>query len=115
MSSRIELLRQSLAILAAPAPEQLKYLESLGIPGVIDELAEDYHDMALAARPLYAQGEITGEARDCILSLDDLMDKMSGGPEKAEFWSETALASAKEWQDIRGNAKRCLELLNSVK
>ena len=104
----VEKLREALARVAGQPEEQVEYLRRLGSPESADELALELDDIAEAA--LSREGPLTPEQRSRIRELDQKLDGMSG-VEKADLWTETALRSTKEWEEVRQCAKVALDEL----
>jgi hypothetical protein len=95
----LEDLRFRLANLAAEAPEQIRYLKSLG-PASIDELALEFEEaLHLTWIPLES-GAVTREQLAGARTVDDLLKSFSGQA-NAEKWTEEGLASAEEWKKVR--------------
>lgn len=102
--------RESVTRLGAPAWRQVAYLRRLGVHPSVDELALDFHELALLAASCAARGELTGAEAELVARLDAKLDAMSG-TDRAELWTPDALASAPEWDDVRELACECLKAL----
>ncbi|GAA4529340.1 hypothetical protein [Amycolatopsis samaneae] len=101
---------RSIAVLALPADGQIRWLNSLGLPGgaaIADELAQEFGDGCLLLAQFVEHGWISERLAKKLRGLDTLLGVMSG-PEKAEIWEVSALESAAEWIEVR---KRALEIL----
>jgi hypothetical protein len=109
MSTRNKALMDALAILAADAGEQLAFLAKQDVPVGVDEIALDYDAIAVAAKDMLLNREITEAQCDCVASLNDRLKEMSGTT-NASLWTAEALYSSGEWQKIRKQAKKCLQL-----
>lgn len=108
-SEVLDELKASLSNLAAEAPEQIRYLRSLGRVSV-DELALELDDvLRLAWIPLEADA-VTEEQLAGARLVDHMLDGFSG-QENAEKWTEEALVSAEEWRMVRLAAKEALKTL----
>jgi len=110
-SRRVVMLKDALSVLAADASVQLEYLRKLGVPSAIDELALEYDATAAAAESMLDAGEIDEQQALCVRNLNDLLGRMSGET-NACLWTVSALVSAKEWQEVRARAAKCLRLWN---
>jgi hypothetical protein len=108
----------ALAKLASDPDAQVCFLEGLGLPGYekpsgrdlrnIDELALDFNDAIISADTLRNCGEFTERELECLLSLDSLIDNMSGETH-AQLWTVEALYASPEWQVVRRTAQTCLD------
>ena len=97
----IDRLIRTLQALAAPAgipPE--------GSPDDVDELAREFADALLLASDC-PQLRFTGDQRDRLFALDDLLERMSGG-ENAGLWTPEARRRAPEWEEVRVRARAAL-------
>jgi hypothetical protein len=110
MNGRVKILSDALTALSWDADAQLKYLADEGVPECVDELALDYNGIAAAANDMLAVGEISEGHRDCLNSLDELLQQFSG-ENNAQLWTPQALQSAEEWKQVRAMARNCLALL----
>lgn len=106
----LQQLRDSLAVLAAAAQEQLAHLERLELPGLVDEIALEYDDVAAAADYMCELGELTPEQRVCVKELNQFMNTFSG-QDHAHLWTPEALYSAPQWEQVRRMATECLAQL----
>ena len=86
--------------LSLPAHEQLAVLSELGCPGVIDELALQFHDQAVIADQLLEQGEIEPKQLSIVKEIDTKLTNMSG-QHNATVWTEDALKHSPFWLEIR--------------
>jgi hypothetical protein len=103
-------LRDCLSRLAAPADQQTKYLQEIGVYPSADELALELHELVLLADSKLQEGEIAKSERDEIAGLDSKLAAISG-PENASLWTAEALSSVPEWKEVRNLAKECLRLI----
>jgi hypothetical protein len=110
MSPRIKMLIDMLTPLSLGPEAQLQYLHGQGIPECIDDLAEDYNAIAVAADSMLRLGELTQEQHDRVRELDDFLGSFSGQA-NAQLWTPEALRSAPEWEQVRKMASHCLALL----
>ncbi len=98
-----------LANLAAEAPDQIRYLRSLGQVSV-DELALEFDEaLRLAWIPLNA-GTVTEEQLAGARLVDDMLDSFSGQA-NPEIWTEDGLDTGEEWKKLRLAAKEALRTL----
>jgi len=94
----------SLDRLAAPATEQVRYLTSLGVSGLADELALEFDDLY---RPIVADLEqLSLEAAALCRELDRLLSSDRLG------WTFADLEST-EWELIRATAAAASTWLHS--
>jgi hypothetical protein len=116
MASRFQQLRQAVANLAAPAEEQVRYLDHLfaSITGGgsaeaygNDELVEEFDDIFLAANDMIEYGELTEAEKEAVGSLEATLTRWCGQRD-AEFWLRDALFSDPRWTDIRACAAQAL-------
>ena len=98
-----EPLSEAIRCLALPAEEQLTFLSRLGCPGVIDELALQFHDQAVIADQLLEAGEITPGQLAVVKDVDEMLTGMSG-QRNAALWTEDALKRSALWEDVRRRA-----------
>lgn len=119
MPTRYQQLRQTVANLAAPAAEQVRYLDEIftALTGGgsaagygNDELALELEDIFLAANYMIEKGELTQSEKEAIQPLDDLLAQWSG-QENADFWRREALFHDPRWAEVRTCAARALERL----
>lgn len=98
-------LRKALQQAVLPAEEQIAKLK--GFP-VADEIADDLGnqiDWVLQC----PDAPLSEELRVSLSELDALLDQMSG-PHNAHLWTDEALRSRPEWDEVRRRARRALEL-----
>ena len=98
------LLPEAVRVLALPAVDQLAVLSDLGCPGVIDELALQFHARAVLADQFQEAGEITPEQLAVVRGLDEALTGMSGR-HTAALWTEDALHESALWERVRYRAK----------
>lgn len=103
------LLHEALQHLAAPAEEQLAWIEREKV--TIDELALDYDNAAMAAWQLVESGEITRPQLDAITALLD--DTVELSNDEAN-WTHSALTASAKWEKIRRSAAAILINLTPV-
>jgi hypothetical protein len=116
MPTRYEQLRQAIAVLGAPAPEQASYLDELMAPVTgggsaaaygNDELALGLDDIFHASKDMIWHGELTDAEAALIRPLDDLLTQLSG-KHNADFWRREALDADARWDDVRALARSAL-------
>jgi hypothetical protein len=119
MTSRYQQLRQIVARLAAPAEEQVRYLDRISesMPRVgspqdqpNDELALELEDIFLAANDMIAHAELTESEKDAVRQLGALLRTWSGAG-NGGFWRCRALFEDPRWEEVRACAARSLALL----
>jgi hypothetical protein len=107
--SRQELLgqlRESVALLAAPASEQERWLAEHRVP--VDELALQLDDEVPGwFSPLTEAGLLSPATQTALRALNDFFLSFSG-PQNAALWTEEALYEAQEWQHARELAQQAL-------
>jgi hypothetical protein len=103
-----EALFEAIRCLALPPDEQLAFLSRLGCPGVIDELALQFHDHAVVADQLLEAGDITPGQLAVVNDVDGLLTGMSG-QHNAALWTEQALKQSALWEDVRRRAAAFFE------
>ena len=116
MPTRYQQLRQAVAVLAAPAGEQARYLDegfasltgggSAAVYGN-DELALELEDILVAANDMIDHGELAEEEKAAIRPLGALLSQWSG-EENADFWTREALFDDARWTEVRACAARAL-------
>jgi len=104
----VDSMRADLKMLAAPADQQIEYLNRrLGPGDCADELALEFHDdfqFLMDRAKLLPQMQI-----QALQTVDALLDKMSG-QKLAQLWTFDALRSATEWEQVRISAAIALNL-----
>jgi hypothetical protein len=100
----IERLVHALQALAAPAEEQLARCPAFVVKA--DELALDYADALLLITDC-PQVSLTPEQQAALEAVDHLLDRMTGEKNEA-LWTEAALHTAPEWQEVRCLAREGL-------
>ena len=123
MPSRFQQLREAVANLAAPAGEQVRYLDHsfklLTGGGSAegygnDELALELDDIFQAANDMIEHGELTEAEKGAIGPLDELLTRWCG-PDNADFWQREALFRDARWADVRACAAQALARLPDEK
>src|ERR1041385_2221062 len=94
MLSQLKSLTDSLLVLAASADAQLAYLAKLGRPGLIDELALEFDDIAASANFLFDAGVLNKEQCECVRNLNAFLRKF-GGDANSVLWTSEALRDRK--------------------
>ena len=119
MPTRYQQLRQAVATLAAPAEEQVRYLNKIFTSVTSggsaagygnDELALELDDFLLAADDMVEHGELTQGEKQAVQQIDLLLTRWSS-EENADFWRRDALFHDPRWVEIRSCAARILARL----
>lgn len=103
--NNIRQLRRSVQQLALPAEQQLSRLQGFE---VAFEVADDFGNWcgwALADNTIV----LTNEQRNRLEALNVRLNKMSG-EHNVELWTDDALLSHSEWETVRIDARKVLEL-----
>ena len=117
--TRYQQLRQAVINLAAPAEEQVRYLDDsfAAITGRgsaagygNDELALELGDIFLAADDMIEHGELSHAEKEAVRPLDALLAGWSGR-ENADFWRREALFEDVRWAEVRACAAQALSRL----
>lgn len=103
-------LRRALELLAAPAPEQRRWLEVLSAGLLADELALKFEDLVGIVPALVDSGEVAPAAEPFLSQLDAQLALMSG---LEEVWDVSALGTSAEWRRVRDLATCALAALNA--
>lgn len=119
MPTRYEQLRRAVRYLAAPATEQMAYLDRLLSPVAgggsaaaygNDELALSLDDLFFASDDMISHGELTEVEAAAIRPLDGLLTELSG-EQNAPFWRREALVDDERWKEVRSLAGKALAQL----
>ena len=100
-------LLKAIGRLALPASAQRAQLRERNLRPSIDELALELHDMAILVPQFVAEGWLTPNDAAFITQLDQFLDAMSG-PDQQRLWTEEALNTASEWEEVRRRAREVL-------
>ena len=98
-------LRKALQQATLPADRQIARLEGFDVSF---EIADDFGNWcrwALDSKDV----ELTNEQRSQLNALDARLNEMSG-EHNAELWTDDALRSRPEWEEVRRDARKILEL-----
>ena len=121
--TRYQMLREAVAILAAPSKEQVDYLDRIFIKCTgggsaaaygNDELALGLDDTFIATDHMMGFGEISANEVSAIKPLNDHF-LAYWQPEDATFWNREALFDDPRWQDVRALARAVLNQLPDEK
>lgn len=95
-------LRTVTDMLSWSAEDQLAYLDGIGVPGLVDELALLFDDSMATVPALSEDGLLCAEANRALQKIDDALGRMSGpqGP-----WDAESLATAPDWTTVRELAR----------
>ena len=99
------LLRKGLQQAALPADRQIARLKGYDVPF---EVADDVYQHTLWVLQC-KDVRLTEEQRSNLLALDAHTSSMSG-EHNAELWTDDALRSRPEWEEVRRQARKILEL-----
>ncbi|MFJ3633005.1 hypothetical protein [Streptomyces sp. NPDC090112] len=94
----------AVALLAAPAPDQLAWLKKHTVP--VDEIALNFDDAAMMAPQLADNGWLAPEALADITRMNDLLNSPAG--EGSTVWTAQGLRTHEQWQQIRQEAEQFL-------
>jgi hypothetical protein len=103
-------LTAAVARLAAPAAVQSEYLLGSGTYPSADELALEFHDLAMAEGQLREATCGDPQALQLIRSLDKKLEDFSGA-DHVDDWDVAALATSPNWAEVRQIAQRLLATL----
>src|SRR5688572_17600723 len=98
-------LRKALQQAALPADCQIAKLKGSDVPFEVADDAGHWIRWVLQ----WAETTVTDEQRSSLAELDALTDRMSG-EQNAYLWTEDALRSRPEWDEVRRMARKALEL-----
>jgi len=103
-------LRRSLQALASPASEQLRLFPESAANA--DALASDFQHWASVVRGNYAS-ELSRSQSDALAAIEQKLSMMSrdGAEFDLELWTEPALNSSAQWEELRRLATEALEAL----
>lgn len=117
VASLVAFLR-SVAMLAMAAPEQVAWLNTLGLPGeaaIADELALEFNDGYLLIDTFISRGWLTANAKALFEPIDAALAAMSDPDKEAtaegDVWVVGALGEDPRWEEVRLLARRALVLL----
>ena len=103
----VEELFKALGRLAAPAADQIAYLQRLGTAPSADELALELDDVVFLLPKLLDEGRITWQQADLTRTIERKLLAMSG-EQRSHLWTVEALVTAEEWEDVRRLAAAAL-------
>lgn len=103
-------LKAAVSRLASPPADQIEYLRKIKTYPSTDELALEFHDLALSIPNLQKQGAISSEALFLVAALEKKLDSFSG-ENHSQDWNASALENSGEWAEVRSIAKRLLTAL----
>ncbi len=98
-------LRIALQQAALPADRQFARLSGYDVTFEIADDFDNWCGWALGSPDL----TLTDAQRSCLVALDARLDEMSG-EHNAELWTDEALRSRPEWEEVRRGAREILEL-----
>lgn len=91
-------LREVVALLAATATDQVRWLRDHRVP--VDELALQLNDTMAWLDRLEQEQLLDSRTVKTVSDLDEALSSFSG-PGYAHLWTEPALGNAPEWQQVR--------------
>lgn len=100
-------MRRTLQNLAADATEQARYLTTLGIHALADELALEFDDISTRVALAVEEGLLSPETAAAIETVNRTLEAMSG-EKNARLWSFEGLRSP-EWDVVRQQARAALD------
>ncbi len=103
-------LQQALGRLAAPADDQIEYLETLGVAPSADELALELDDLVRQIPMAVQAGVLSIEAEIAIRRVDEKLDSMSS-TQHSDLWWTNRLIDSREWKEVRNLSKEALKHL----
>lgn len=107
-------LREMVAILAAPAEEQISYLLATH-SAPVDELYQQLDESIPSWFPrLRRHGLVNEEIEGSLVRLDDALEKMMD-LDDPDLWEDGALSDRQEWKHIREIAGSTLALIGPPK
>lgn len=98
-------LRIALQQAALPAERQIARLRGFDVAFEVADDFDNWCRWALASADL----KLTEEQRSRLSALNRRLEQMSG-EHNAELWTEDALRSRPEWEEVRREAREILEL-----
>lgn len=101
----LENVRETVATVSQDGAHQLEYLNSIGLPKGVDELALDLEHVLMVAKTLARQGEISDKAVAAIAAIDQKFLEMT---DNTDLWTIEALKESEHWVEIRALAKAAL-------
>lgn len=101
-SAALRALEWSVTAIAQSAEIQIDLFPAFACAA--DELALDFDEAFQRVKSLKMQDKIEATAWRELETLDTSLEKISG-PERAEYWTDDALRTRVEWEELRGLAK----------
>lgn len=98
-------LRIALQQAALPAERQIARLRGFDVAFEVADDFDNWCRWALASADI----RLTEEQRSRLSALNRRLEQMSG-EHNAELWTEDALRSRREWEEVRREAREILEL-----
>lgn len=93
--------------LAMPGPDQLAYLDQIGVG--VDELALEFDDVAPARTKLVSDGRMSVAQSEAIAAVNEQLERMTAAG--ASRWTRDAVLTGADWQDTRRRARLALDAL----
>lgn len=92
---------------ALPAEEQIASFPN-GV-AIEDEIAIDFDSYCQWALEGYQAPKLSNEQRTSLLALNTRLDEMSG-QQNADLWTDDALRTRAEWEQVRSDARKILDV-----
>lgn len=89
------------------------YLAKEGYGDCADELALEFDDAYQVIKGYFGKKRFPIEAESLLKTIDSRLKSISG-PDKAEFWTTSALRDRSEWESIRDLASRAVEVFSAT-
>jgi hypothetical protein len=105
-------MRRTLENLAADAAAQRRYIESLGLSPLIDELALEFDDICSRLSLALEERIVDNETMAALTRVTDQLGTMSG-EKNAELWRVDAL-DRPEWEAVRALARTALDRWRAI-
>ncbi|MEU6210851.1 hypothetical protein ABZ891_13150 [Streptomyces sp. NPDC047023] len=96
----------AVALLAAPAQDQLAWLDQHAVP--VDEIALNFDDATVMAPQLGDEGWLTPEALSDITQMDGLLNLLAAD-KGSTVWTAQGLRTHEQWRRVRQEAERFLQ------
>jgi len=99
-------LKQSVRVAARPAADQIASFPN-GVD-VEEEIAIEFDAHCRWALEGHQAPDLTPDQRSSLVALDTRLDLMSG-KQNADLWTDEALRTRPEWEEVRRDARKILE------
>jgi hypothetical protein len=108
----LDQLESTVSRLASSAADQVEYLRKIKTYPSADELALEFHDLAISSWRLQTQCAISSEVLSLVIALDKKLESFSG-ESHSDDWDASALENSSNWAEVRSIAKQLLDALGS--